>query len=388
MHRKFLEEHHLPPLQTLTRRNKLPARCNRILYQSPGLTEDDENFQQQIIQVEENKNQELSWDEHLNYHSDEEVEEEEEVEMDLNDPALFVSDYSVLLYFSSHQQSQEANFDQDNDESDFREDNSDTQITITPIPEKRLSRHFSNLKLSTKNRNKTSELSRGGVGSNMSDTASHLQPSLIHCYSECCRHDKNSAAQTSLTITTTTDNDGTMAEESVASATDGWWEVEADISKIETNIYLGTYKGSLDRDLLQSNGITHIIQVVEVDHNPHTSDFDYWNVCVSDRVEEDLSLHFDTCSDYIHRVLSQNEEHRVFVHCGAGISRSAAMVIAYMMKYDDRFECQFRTAYEYLKTRRVQVKPNRGFKKQLELYQQLLSMEKTTRLMLKKEKSS
>ncbi len=197
--------------------------------------------------------------------------------------------------------------------------------------------------------------------------------------------------------TTTTDEQTT---------TDNWWEIESDISQIEPNIYLGTYKGSLDKKLLQSYGITHIIQVVEVDQNPHRDEFQYFNVCVSDRVEEDLSTHFETCSDYIHSVLSTTtttmtttttttsnnntnlKSNKVFVHCGAGISRSAALVIAYLMKYDVRFEGQFRAAYEYLKLRRMQVKPNRGFKKQLELYQQMLLLRTSVTVVTSGEVSS
>ena len=150
------------------------------------------------------------------------------------------------------------------------------------------------------------------------------------------------------------------------------WEVEEDFSEIQPRLFLGTYKGSLDKAQMEELGISHVIQAVEVEENPHSDHFQYLNVYIEDTIQQDLSLHLDQCADYIHTVLSQNSSHRVFCHCGSGISRSAALVIAYMMKYDPRFDHSFRSAYDYTKERRMQVKPNRGFKKQLLAYEMKL----------------
>lgn len=52
-----------------------------------------------------------------------------------------------------------------------------------------------------------------------------------------------------------------------------------------------------------------------------------------------------------------------------GISRSASVVIAYVMKaYDWNLE----KALEFVKTKRNCIKPNSGFLKQLEIYQGIL----------------
>lgn len=52
-----------------------------------------------------------------------------------------------------------------------------------------------------------------------------------------------------------------------------------------------------------------------------------------------------------------------------GISRSASVVIAYVMKaYDWNLE----RALEFVKTKRGCIKPNSGFLKQLEIYQGIL----------------
>ncbi|XP_061389998.1 DC-STAMP domain-containing protein 2-like [Musca vetustissima] len=52
----------------------------------------------------------------------------------------------------------------------------------------------------------------------------------------------------------------------------------------------------------------------------------------------------------------------VLIHCNAGVSRSASVVIAYLMKYKNM---DFEIAHGYVKTRRECIQPNAGFLKQL-----------------------
>ena len=49
-----------------------------------------------------------------------------------------------------------------------------------------------------------------------------------------------------------------------------------------------------------------------------------------DHQEYDLSFHFETAADFIHQ---SRKETNILVHCMAGISRSATLVLAYLMKY-------------------------------------------------------
>lgn len=59
------------------------------------------------------------------------------------------------------------------------------------------------------------------------------------------------------------------------------------------------------------------------------------------------------------------------MHCGAGISRSATLVIAYYMK---KYEAQFSQAIKFVKKIRPNVCPNLGFELQLKKYQEDLGL--------------
>ena len=68
-----------------------------------------------------------------------------------------------------------------------------------------------------------------------------------------------------------------------------------------------------------------------------------------DHEHYDLSVHFDTAAQFIH----QSRQHtNILVHCMAGVSRSATLVIAYLMKY---LNMPFKEAHRALQTNRRRV---------------------------------
>jgi dual specificity phosphatase 12 len=72
--------------------------------------------------------------------------------------------------------------------------------------------------------------------------------------------------------------------------------------------------------------------------------------------------YFDECIDFIEE---GRREGAVFVHCAAGVSRSATIVIAYVMK---KHQWDYETAFDFVQKRRPIVYPNEGFIKQLKVY--------------------
>ena len=82
----------------------------------------------------------------------------------------------------------------------------------------------------------------------------------------------------------------------------------------------------------------------------------------------DLSKYFEDSFKFIDEALKNGG---VLVHCAAGISRSSAIVIAYLMK---KKKWTVDEAYRFVKKRRSVICPNSGFVRQLRNYQKKLGI--------------
>ncbi|KZC09747.1 PREDICTED: dual specificity protein phosphatase 12 [Dufourea novaeangliae] len=87
---------------------------------------------------------------------------------------------------------------------------------------------------------------------------------------------------------------------------------------------------------------------------------------VTDLPREDLLTHFGDSYEFINHALETSN--RILVHCYFGISRSATLVIAYLMK---KYGKSFFNAFEVVKEKRHCVEPNAGFLAQLKLYEEM-----------------
>lgn len=81
---------------------------------------------------------------------------------------------------------------------------------------------------------------------------------------------------------------------------------------------------------LQEMGITHIIQVTDINTPRFPGEFMYKLICVPDMEETNLIKHFPDTFKFISEALAK--EGKVLVHCAAGASRSVTVICAYLMK--------------------------------------------------------
>ncbi|XP_034050039.1 dual specificity protein phosphatase 13-like [Thalassophryne amazonica] len=95
-------------------------------------------------------------------------------------------------------------------------------------------------------------------------------------------------------------------------------------------------------------------------HDFYGSTVDYFGVPADDSPSFDLSRYFFPSAEYIQKALDTAGA-RVFVHCAVGVSRSASLVLAYLMIYH---RYSLLDAIYKIKERRW-IFPNRGFLKQL-----------------------
>jgi protein-tyrosine phosphatase len=80
---------------------------------------------------------------------------------------------------------------------------------------------------------------------------------------------------------------------------------------------------------------------------------------VEDSEEENLRQYFEKTDSFID---THRKNGNVLVHCMAGVSRSATVVIAYLMKTN---KWKYEETLKYVREKRNIVGPNEGFLRQL-----------------------
>ncbi|XP_026667203.1 dual specificity protein phosphatase 19-like [Ceratina calcarata] len=129
------------------------------------------------------------------------------------------------------------------------------------------------------------------------------------------------------------------------------------VARIIPGLFLSSQDPVVHKELLQQYEIRHILSV-GIDA-PIKYDFIKYYYCdLLDLPESNLLAVVKKCV----RIIHENRDENILVHCNAGVSRSSAIVISYLMaleniKYDD--------AHDRVKMIRNCIKPNEGFVQQL-----------------------
>ncbi|KAH9948323.1 phosphatases II [Amylocystis lapponica] len=128
-------------------------------------------------------------------------------------------------------------------------------------------------------------------------------------------------------------------------------------------LYLGSFSAILDPALLSGHHIGALVQVLDAPwlpsmeaHAKQGTHLESYRLDILDSTSADLAPHLESTVRWIDDKLRKGIN--VLVHCQQGISRSAAVVIAYLiytqnMTYD--------SAFDLVRRKRACVKPNSGF---------------------------
>ncbi|XP_062860514.1 dual specificity protein phosphatase 8 [Trichomycterus rosablanca] len=133
------------------------------------------------------------------------------------------------------------------------------------------------------------------------------------------------------------------------------------LTRILPHLYVGSQKDVLNKELMAQHGITYVLNASNTCPKPDfISENHFLRIPVNDSYCEKLLPWLEKSNEFIDKAKVSNS--RVIVHCLAGISRSATIVIAYIMKTmclssDD--------AYRFVKDRRPSISPNFNFLGQL-----------------------
>jgi len=155
-----------------------------------------------------------------------------------------------------------------------------------------------------------------------------------------------------------------------------------DCSHIKNGIFIGNahsvignYNTREDSFLDEHNIKVVISAITEEEYEDYMiakEDFpniEWTRLVVDDDKDEKISQYFFDIHKVISEAVSKNKN--IIVHCAAGMSRSATLVIAYLM-IENRWH--YEEAYNFIKKRRPIIQPNIGFIKQLKALEYRLKM--------------
>ncbi|XP_053573729.1 dual specificity protein phosphatase 26-like [Bombina bombina] len=141
----------------------------------------------------------------------------------------------------------------------------------------------------------------------------------------------------------------------------GWRHVD----EVWPGLYLGDQEIAANKSELLHLGITHILNVT---HSKWRGGEEYYKgmnisykgIEAQDSPSFDMSVYFYPASEFIHGALRLRGG-KILVHCAVGVSRSATLVLAYLMIHHNM------TLVEAITTVKEQrgIIPNRGFLGQL-----------------------
>ena len=140
---------------------------------------------------------------------------------------------------------------------------------------------------------------------------------------------------------------------------------------LQNFLFLGNYYDATDVSMLQELGITHVLDATSENLSSACASslgLSYLPIPVWDQEGADIASHFPAALAFISA--ASEAQGRVLVHCRAGISRSATLVMAYLMRAGHAGS--LREALKTVVEQRPYVLPNVSFREQLLDYEMSL----------------
>jgi hypothetical protein len=153
-----------------------------------------------------------------------------------------------------------------------------------------------------------------------------------------------------------------------------YWSTKFKCNMIVPGLYLGDFATACNIDVLKKQHFTHVVTAILGVDEMYPDDFIYLTLPLRDIRGEEIFPFFSTSSDFIRNAIKEGG--KVLVHCIYGVSRSATIVAAYLIK---EYGMDANKAVEYIRSKRNVVRPNPGFMNQLQKYDAILHGKKQRR---------
>lgn len=150
---------------------------------------------------------------------------------------------------------------------------------------------------------------------------------------------------------------------------DGYAEIPDCI--LTNQLYLGSQFSACDLNCLQRLNITAVLVCGKnlrsfFAHQPSTG-IHYHNLPIEDSIQQPLLPFIHSAIRFLEYFILEKGQ-CVLVHCAAGISRSASVVIAFVMKHK---QWSFQQAHDYVKDARNLASPNIRFRQELRMWEEI-----------------
>ena len=129
---------------------------------------------------------------------------------------------------------------------------------------------------------------------------------------------------------------------------------------VEGKLYQGRGSQATNAIVIKDLKITHIVNVCTEHPNAFLDKVTYLNINIEDLNSSCLKTYFKKSWAFIRDAVGSGG--CVLVHCNLGMSRSSTISLSYLM---ETHHWSLKEAYDFMKSKRQAVKPNRGFLRQL-----------------------
>ena len=140
------------------------------------------------------------------------------------------------------------------------------------------------------------------------------------------------------------------------------------LSQITENLYLGNLYDAQNISNLLKIGIQKVLSLIT---DPqllyYPKEIEHKFIKLNDFPRENIIKYFGECLLFI------EDKRKTLVHCVAGASRSATIVIAYIMWKN---QLDYKESAKFVEQMRPCINPNYGFVRQLEIFEKLLKKHK------------
>ncbi len=137
-------------------------------------------------------------------------------------------------------------------------------------------------------------------------------------------------------------------------------------TKIIDRLYLGNSCNARNYYDMQNDNIGLVVNASPCISNYFSKEFEYLNVDVKDISGANILPYLLDTVNSMNEYISNHPNRNILVHCFMGSSRSATIIIAYLIKFHNY---SLEDAMQYVKEKRIVVNLNKDFYKQLQTFE-------------------